>query len=79
MTRCRLTLKERLAAKIAGPPVIWTPYGQVTEAARKQAAINMSADPALFAKILALLVRECGGDEARGLAEMKRRYPESML
>lgn len=77
MTRYRLTLKERLESMLSGPPVIHTPYGTVTEVARKQAAINMSADPKLFAKVLAILVRECGGDEARGLAEMKRRYPEA--
>jgi hypothetical protein len=56
---------------------ISTPFGDVTESARRRAAMNMREDPALFAEILADLTRLFGGDEAKGKSEMLRRYPEA--
>jgi hypothetical protein len=56
-------------------PVIKTQWGPVTEAARRQAAANIKADPELRKKVEALLARECGG-LAQGLVEARRRYPE---
>ena len=61
------------------PPVISTPWGPVTESARRQAALNMRDDLALRAQVLAMVVKECGGDTARGEAEFRRRYPETGL
>ena len=60
-------------------PVIMTQWGPVTESARFQAALNMREDPEIFARVLAIKVRECRGDEIRGLAEMKRCYPEAFV
>jgi hypothetical protein len=58
------------------PPVIETPWGAVTESARAQAATNLRLDPAKRAMVLGIIVKECGGDAAKGLAEARRRYPE---
>ena len=49
------------------PPVIITPYGQTTEAARYRAAMNMKADPAVKARVVALI----------GEAKAKRDFPEA--
>ena len=48
------------------PPIISTPWGPVTEAARLQAAINLREDPARLAKVIEMI----------GEAETRRRYPE---
>lgn len=58
------------------PPVIPTKFGApVPEWARKQAETNLRLDPEKRKAVLAIIVRECGGDEAKGLAEARRRYP----
>ena len=59
------------------PPVISTPYGPVTEWARRQAAANMAADPVLRSVVEAKLIAESGGDEAAGMAKARARYPEA--
>lgn len=68
----------RLLRRGKSPPVILTQWGApVTEWARLQAAINIRQDPAVFNRVLNIIVRECGGSEERGLQEMRRRYPEA--
>lgn len=58
------------------PPRIETPWGDTTESARRQAAANMAADPAVKRRVEeALAKRE--GSVAAGLAEARRRYPEA--
>ena len=69
----RLISKFKKAA--TPPPIISTPYGDVTEWARLQAAINMKHDPALKAAVEAKIIAEVGSVEA-GEAECRRRYPE---
>ena len=59
------------------PPIIDTPWGPVTESARLRAAMNMRRDPALRALIEEMVIREHGRGIAAGLAECRRRYPES--
>jgi hypothetical protein len=59
------------------PPVIQTEHGPVTEWARAQAAQNMKADPAVRARIEALLIARCGGDVEKGLARAREHYPEA--
>ena len=66
-------LRRRRAAK---PPVINTPFGPVTEWARQQAAENMRQDSIVRSAVEAMLIRECGSEEA-GMAEARRRYPEA--
>jgi hypothetical protein len=58
--------------------IIQSPFGEVTEAARKRAALNMKEDPDLFISILNDLTLLMGGDSAKGMAELKRRYPEAL-
>jgi hypothetical protein len=60
------------------PPVITSPFGETTEWARKQAAENMRADPAVMIRVIEFLTRQMGSEE-RGLAEAKRRYPEAFI
>ena len=57
--------------------IISTPFGDVTESARRRAAQNMREDPACFAEALASLTNLMGGNAERGMAEMRRRYPEA--
>jgi len=57
------------------PPLIQTPWGPVTESARKQAAINIGADPVLKEAVIALLMRD-GRSRDEATAEARRRYPE---
>lgn len=59
------------------PPIIETKWGVVSERARGQAAENLRRDPARRAEVLRIVVREMGGDEEKGLAEARRRFPES--
>jgi hypothetical protein len=58
-------------------PVIMTQWGPVSERARYQAALNMRIDEKAFARVLEIKTRECGGSMERGLAEMRRCYPEA--
>jgi hypothetical protein len=58
-------------------PVIQTQWGPVTEAARRQAALNCRDDGVVFSRVLAIITREVGGDVNKGIEEMKRRYPEA--
>jgi hypothetical protein len=72
-----MTLIGRFLDKLRSkPPRISTPYGDVTECARKQAALNMRDDPALRERVVEVLARElcCPPDIA--LKEARRRYPE---
>ena len=57
-------------------PKIVTPFGYTTEWARKQAAMNIKADPELGKRVLDLLTKELG-DVVKADAEMRRRYPEA--
>lgn len=59
------------------PIEIPTKWGPVSERARGQAAENLRRDPARRAEVLRIVVREMGGDEEKGLAEARRRFPES--
>lgn len=56
-------------------PIILTPFGPVTEAARYTAAMNMRVDADLREKVLACLAKELGSI-AKAEIEMRRRYPE---
>lgn len=59
-------------------PIIMTPYGPVTESARKQAALNLWLDPVKRSQVVELLADQLyAGDMAKGLAEAKRRFPEA--
>jgi len=58
------------------PPVIDSPYGQVSEGARRQAAVNMRLDPVKRFQIEQMLIKQMGSEE-RGLAEARKRYPEA--
>ena len=58
------------------PIRIETPFGPVTEYARKQAAENIRNDADLRAKVMDLLVKETGSVELAE-AEFRRRYPEA--
>jgi hypothetical protein len=72
-------LRYRRKQQEPEPPRILTKYGPVTESARRQAAINMREDLDLRAKVYLVVLSECDGDDARALAEMRRRYPEAYL
>jgi len=67
---------DKIRRKRASPPIITTPWGNVTESARKHAALNMREDADLRYRIVARLAQDFDGDWAKGLAEAKRRYPE---
>lgn len=58
------------------PPVIMTRWGPVTESARQQAIINMKLYPEKLIEVKAIVIRECGGNIARGEIEFQRRFPE---
>lgn len=72
----RLISKFKKVALPPPPPIISTPYGDVTEWARLQAAINMKHDPALKAAVEAKIIAEMG-DVEKGEAESRRRYREA--
>ena len=59
------------------PPIIATEWGPVTESARLQCAVNMRLEPERRARIERMCVALMGGDEEKGLAESRRRYPEA--
>lgn len=66
------------------PTEILTPFGPVTEYARRQAAENMRDDADLRAKVMDILLKQVSKpnlteEENRVLAEaeFKRRYPEA--
>lgn len=63
-------------SKKKDPPVIMTRWGPATEWARLQAVANMKADPEKLKQVKALVIRECGGNIARGELEFQRRFPE---
>lgn len=68
---------DNLRRKKAAPPVIPTQYGNVTESARLQAVMNMRGSREIRARVEAVVIQECGGDVARGMAECRRRYREA--
>jgi hypothetical protein len=74
-----MSLIAQFIAKIKRPkpPVIDTPWGPVTEAARLRAALNMREDPELRDKVTATLQDMLSGDREAAVEEMKRRYPEA--
>lgn len=55
---------------------IQTPWGDTTESMRLQAIANMRVNPDKRREVEALLIKQAGGDTARGLMEFQRRYPE---
>lgn len=60
------------------PPVISTPFGSpVPERWRRQAETNLRLDPAKREAVLAIIVKECGGNVMAGLREARRRYPKA--
>ena len=56
------------------PTIIDTPWGPVSESARRQAEINCMADPVLRERITTMLMGRFGTWEA-ARAEARRRYP----
>lgn len=59
---------------------IETPWGPVTESARRQAAANMQADPVKKAQVERLLADQLfGGDLEKGREESEKRYPEAYV
>jgi hypothetical protein len=54
-----------------------TPWGVVTEWARRQAAINMRNDPAKFEQVVQCFVRGQGMTREQAVATMRERYPEA--
>jgi hypothetical protein len=60
------------------PPRIETQWGDVSEPIRLQAARNMRLDSSLRERVLAMVIKECGGDEVKGQREFARRYPEAL-
>ena len=64
-----------LGRRKSGAPILMTEWGPVNEAARKQAALNMKADPEVRRRVETFLAKELGS-LAKGLAEARRRYPE---
>ena len=63
--------------QVVAPPVIDTPWGPVTESARRRAALNMRDDDSLREHVEDLLIGRAGGDIRAGLEESHRRYPEA--
>lgn len=72
-----MRIKQWLSGLKTKPPVISTPNGDVTESARLQAALNMRIDPMIKMRVIDCIVKQFGGDEQRGMAEARRRYPEA--
>lgn len=68
--------RERKPNGQAGPPVIDTAWGAVTESARRQAALNMRASDDLREQVEILLGKQLG-DAELGIAESRRRYREA--
>ena len=56
---------------------IETDFGPVTESARKQAALNMKADPELKLRVENLMIQKYNGDAKAAMIECARRYPEA--
>jgi hypothetical protein len=67
---------EKFTGLFKKPIVIDTPYGPVSESARRQAAYNLKIDPQKRRQVEEMLGKELGSPEA-GRAEAKRRYPEA--
>ena len=59
------------------PPVVMTQWGPVSEWARKQAALNMKADPQLRQRVIDVVQKELRCSDKEALAETMRRYPEA--
>lgn len=76
-----MSLIRKFLDRIGRPPrdpiVIESPWGQVSEPARRQAALNMRDDLVLRTRCEQMCIDECGGDLERGIQEMHRRYPEA--
>jgi hypothetical protein len=73
-----MSIIERLLAKFKKtPPVILSPWGPVSESARKQAVFNLRLDSTRRVEVLRRIIVECKGDRVRGLVEAQRRYPEA--
>jgi len=71
-----MSIIQKLVDKFRSkPPIIETQWGNVTEKYRSQAEINLSLDPEKRRLVLEVITRECGGDEAKGLREARRRFP----
>jgi hypothetical protein len=60
------------------PPIIMSPYGPVSESARRQAAYNMRDDYALRLRVEQLIADQFfAGNLEKGIIEARRRYPEA--
>lgn len=58
-------------------PVITSEYGQTSESARRQAALNMRDDADLRYRVVSALAQKFDGDWRKALTEAERRYPEA--
>jgi hypothetical protein len=60
-----------------GAPVIQTEWGPVDESYRKQAALNMKADPEIKKRVERHFIKRCGGRTGEGLIACRRQFPEA--
>jgi hypothetical protein len=56
--------------------VVMTEWGPVSESVRLRVAQNMIEDPDCKLLVESALIKLCGGDYEKGMAEAKARYPE---
>jgi len=56
-------------------PVILTEWGPLNEAARKQAEVNMCADPEIKKRVEAHFIKQAGGRIAEGLITCRKQFP----
>ena len=59
------------------PPHVPSPYGPVTEKARRRAALNMREDPELKQRVEEAAILQAGGDVNRGMAKVRYQFPEA--
>ena len=77
-------LLDKLHLRRRPPEITWrngivipTTWGSVPESARRQAVINMRADPKKFMEVERVILRECKGDWELTKKTMRERYPEA--
>src|SRR2546423_4721059 len=56
-------------------PVVMTEWGPVDESYRKQAALNMKADPEIKKRVERHFIKRCGGRTGEGLIACRRQFP----
>jgi hypothetical protein len=71
-------LRERFPSVFGAPKpiIIMTPWGPVTESVRLQCAMKMRAEESVRYRVEKACIDLMGGDEEKGMAEARRRYPE---